>query len=170
MKAIHRVYNHLIVEYHVGRLLASETSILVEMSKCQVHSKDILISLNQKNPKNACTTKTIHNTHKYRVIEQGRKSHMQYLLLKVSKYKCIKWHRRCPQNYYVIDLCLDHTMDINLLRAFLGIIIIDCAYKTNMYTYPLLETIGIMSTNMLFAVTLAFLEREKEVNYAWGNR
>lgn len=34
--------------------------------------------------------------------------------------------------------------------------------------YPLLEIIGVISTNMSFVVTFAFLKREKGTNYAWA--
>lgn len=42
------------------------------------------------------------------------------------------------------------------------LIIMDCTNKTNKYNYPLLEIVGVTSTNMTFVVAFAFLDQEKK--------
>ena len=44
----------------------------------------------------------------------------------------------------------------------------DCTYKTNRYRMPLLEIVGITSTDMTFSVCFAYLQAEREENYAWA--
>jgi hypothetical protein len=44
----------------------------------------------------------------------------------------------------------------------------DCTYKTNKYRQPLLEIIGITSTDLTFAVGFVYMEFEKTDNYRWA--
>ena len=44
----------------------------------------------------------------------------------------------------------------------------DCTYKTNRYRMPLLEIVGVTSTDMTFSVCFAYLQAEREENYAWA--
>ncbi|XP_028108051.1 PKS-NRPS hybrid synthetase CHGG_01239-like [Camellia sinensis] len=43
----------------------------------------------------------------------------------------------------------------------------DCTYKTNRYRLPLLEIVGVISTEMTFSVAFAYLQYERVDNYAW---
>ena len=61
-----------------------------------------------------------------------------------------------------------HPVSINILRAFPRVLIMDCTYKTNRYRLPLLEIVGVTSTNLTFSVALAYLEGESEGNYTWA--
>jgi hypothetical protein len=44
---------------------------------------------------------------------------------------------------------------------------IDATYKTNNYDLPLVQVVGMTSTNQSFAVAHAFLYSEKIDNYVW---
>ena len=44
----------------------------------------------------------------------------------------------------------------------------DCTYKTNRYRMPLLEIVGVTSTDMTFYVCFAYLQVECKENYAWA--
>lgn len=66
---MYSVYNHPAAEYleshsYAERLSESEISVVVEISKCHVQPKDILILLKLKDPKNALAIKKIlmHDT------------------------------------------------------------------------------------------------------------
>ncbi|KAI8563231.1 hypothetical protein RHMOL_Rhmol03G0096200 [Rhododendron molle] len=54
-----------------------------------------------------------------------------------------------------------------MLRAFPRVLLMDCTYKTNRYRFPLLQIVGITSTERTFSVAFAFINREKEENYTW---
>ncbi|XP_028051977.1 PKS-NRPS hybrid synthetase CHGG_01239-like [Camellia sinensis] len=43
----------------------------------------------------------------------------------------------------------------------------DCTYKTNRYRLPLLEIVGVTSTEMTFSVAFAYLQYKRADNYAW---
>ena len=44
----------------------------------------------------------------------------------------------------------------------------DCTYKTNRYCLPLLEIVGVTSTNLTFSVAFVYLEAEHVDNYTWA--
>ena len=44
----------------------------------------------------------------------------------------------------------------------------DCTYKTNRYRYPLLEIVGVTSTELTFPVVFVFMNHEYEDNYTWA--
>lgn len=97
------VHNHPPGEYleshlYMERLSESETSIIIEMSKCHMYPRDILTLLKQKNLMNVSTMKTLYNAHhKYRVIKHVR-SQLQHLLYIVSESNYIGWHHRNEHN------------------------------------------------------------------------
>ncbi|XP_028098245.1 uncharacterized protein LOC114297967 [Camellia sinensis] len=54
-----------------------------------------------------------------------------------------------------------------LLRSLPKVLIMDCPYKTNRYRLPLLEIVGVTSTDMSFSVAFAYLQFERIDNYVW---
>ncbi|XP_028083552.1 uncharacterized protein LOC114284804 [Camellia sinensis] len=68
----------------------------------------------------------------------------------------------------VTDLFWAHPVSLEVLRAFSHVLIMDCTYKTNRYPLPLLEIVGVTSTNLTFSVTFAYLSHEREDNYTWA--
>ncbi|KAL7233195.1 hypothetical protein ACSBR1_016929 [Camellia fascicularis] len=93
---------------------------------------------------------------------------MQQLLGQLAMNKYIEWHRSCADTETVTDLFFAHPTSLNLLRAFPKVLLMDCTYKTNRYRLPLLEIVGVTSTDMTFSVAFAYLQYEKEDNYTWA--
>jgi histone-lysine N-methyltransferase SETD2 len=154
---------------YVGRLSREETSLLMDLSKSLVRPKEILHTLKQKDPLNKTTMKTIYNVRqRARSIDKAGRSQMQQLLGKLCEHNYIEWHRSCDTTDRVKDLFFAHPISIDILRAFPQVLIMDCTYKTNRYRLPLLEIVGVTSTNLTFSVALAYLEGESEGNYTWA--
>ncbi|XP_057488525.1 protein FAR1-RELATED SEQUENCE 2-like [Actinidia eriantha] len=165
----HPIAEHLVGHSYAGRLSEEETSLLVDMSKSLVRPKEILVTLKQRDALNATTMKTIYNArHRYKVVEKARRSQMQLLLDQLVQYKYIEQHRSCENSEIVTDLFWAHPVGLELLRAFPRVLIMDCTYKTNRYRLPLLEIVGVTSTEMTFSVAFAYLQHEQEDNYAWA--
>ena len=59
-----------------------------------------------------------------------------------------------------------HPTSIDLLRVFPHVLIMDCTYKTNRYWLPLMEIVGVTSTEMIFSTVFAYLEAEREDNFS----
>ena len=56
---------------------------------------------------------------------------------------------------------------MTIWRAFLHVLILDPTYKTNMYHLPLLEIVGLTSTNKTFCIAFAFIQNETANNFEW---
>ena len=134
-----------------------------------VNPKDILVTLKNRDSSNVSTLRTILNAHqKYKATEMAGKSQMQQLLSKLSEHNYIKFHRSCNNTDSVKDLFWASPLSIDLLHAFPHVLLMDCAYKTNRYRLPLLEIVGVTSTNMTFSVASAYLYSEREEHYVWA--
>ena len=164
----HPSAKHLEGHSYAGRLSSQETSLLVDMSKTLVRPKDILSTLKQRDAHNVTTLKTIYNARqRCKVVEKAGRSQMQHLLGKLAEANYIEWHRNCGNTDVVRDLFWAHPGCIDLLRAFPRVLIMDCTYKTNRYRLPLLEIMGVTSTNLTFSVAFAYMDSEREDNYTW---
>ena len=139
------------------------------MSKSLVRPKDILCTLKQKDPTNATTLKAIYNARqKYKVVEKGGRTQMQFLLEKLKEYNYFEWHRTFSgDSDTVMDIFWLHPLSLDLLRTFPHVLILDCTYKTNRYRLPLFEVVGVTSTNMTFSIAFAYLASEKTDHYEW---
>ncbi|XP_012852853.1 PREDICTED: uncharacterized protein LOC105972439 [Erythranthe guttata] len=63
-----------------------------------------------------------------------------------------------------------HPASIALARNFPHVLIMDCTVKINRFRLPLLEIVGVTSTNLKFPVAFAYLKYEKAENYKWALR
>lgn len=51
------------------------------------------------------------------------------------------------------------------MRAFPHVLLMDATYQTNRYGLPLLEIVGVSSTNLTFCIAFTYLNSEKEASY-----
>ncbi|XP_021801876.1 protein FAR1-RELATED SEQUENCE 5-like [Prunus avium] len=166
------VHNHPISKYFqghsiVGRLSKEENALLVDMSKSLMKPKDILITLKVRDATNVSTMKTIYNARiRNRTKEFAGRTQMQQFLNKLSEHNYIPWHMTSGD--IVTNLFWTHHINIEILHAFSHVLIMDCTYKTNRYCFPLLQIVGVTSTNMTFSVAYVYMNAEKEDNYTWA--
>ncbi|XP_028100558.1 uncharacterized protein LOC114299930 [Camellia sinensis] len=145
-------------DYGGGRLYEEETSLLVDMSKSMVRPKEILVTLKQNDALNVTTMKTIYNAHhRNNVIEKAGRSQMQQLLGELEKHNYIKRHRCDNNTITVTDLFWAHPVSLDLFCSFPKVLVMDYTYKTNRYRLPLLEIVGVTSTDMSFSIAFAYL-------------
>ncbi|CAL5326713.1 unnamed protein product [Camellia sinensis] len=164
----HPPAEHLEGHSYAGRLSKDEKALLMDMSTSMVRPKEILVTLKQRDALNVSTLKTIYNVrHRNRVVQRAGRSQMQHLLGELAKYNYIERHRSEESTMTVIDLFWAHPTSLDLFRSFPRILIMDCTYKTNRYRLPLLEIVGVTSTEMTFSVAFAYLQYERVDNYAW---
>ncbi|XP_024169848.1 protein FAR1-RELATED SEQUENCE 5-like [Rosa chinensis] len=174
LEVVNGMHNHHAAKYpeghsFLGRLTKEENNLLVDMSKNLVNPKEILYTLKQNDPLNSSTMKTIYNArHIQRVVEKAGRSEMQILLNNLQRYNYVEWHRSYDIENIVSDLFWTHPDSVNLLRAFPYVLIMDATYKTNKFRYPLLEIVGVTSTELTFHAAFAYIHAEKEENYVWA--
>ncbi|XP_038698030.1 uncharacterized protein LOC119995588 [Tripterygium wilfordii] len=169
-------HNHaatLFMEGHpyVGRLSAVENEILVDMSKNFVKPRNILNSLKNHDPYNASIIDTIYNARKkIRAAEKADRSEMQILMSFLHESGYIFYHRTNALTNELEDLFFAYPGSLELLRAFPHVLLMDATYKTNRFRMPLLEIVGVTSTNMTYCIAFVYLNSEKEENYTWALR
>ena len=68
----------------------------------------------------------------------------------------------------MFDLIWTHPSGLDLLLAFVHVLIMNCTYMTNHYRMPLLEIVGVTFIDMTFYVCFAYLHAERVENYVWA--
>ena len=66
------------------------------------------------------------------------------------------------------DLFFAHPRSLDLWRAFPHVVLMDATYKTNRYNMPLLEIVGVTSTNLTFCLAFVYMHNETESTYTWA--
>lgn len=164
---ISSIHNHVLqielaVHPIVFHLKPEEKENILYMYLIRVAPKNILACLKQKRPESVSNIKQVYNVcYRNNMGRRGPRTEMQQLLNEshyVSRYKF------CEDKVIVHDIFRTHPKSINLFNTFLIALIIYSTYKTNKYRLPLLEIIGVTSTENTFLVPFAFFEFEKEDN------
>lgn len=165
----HPIYDSMLGHSYAGRLQKDEEDYVIAMSNANSRPKDILCGLKVQFPENKSTVRNIYNARlKNKSIEHAGRTQMQQLMFRLNGHRYHFEYRQCEQTGQVNQLFFAHPDSIKLLRAFPNILFMDCTYKTNRYNLPLLEIVGVTSTNMTFLVAAVYLEAEKEANYTWA--
>lgn len=166
-------HNHGLAETLVGhpyggRLNKEEKSLLGDMTNNAVKPKDILPTPKDHNEGNVTTVKQIYNAQQqHRRSQKGPRTEMQHLLHLLERDQFVYWHRMVETSDVVRDIFWTHPDAIKLLNAFHIVLLIDSTYKTNRYRLPLLEIVGVASTELTFSVAFAYLEFERVDNLTW---
>ena len=90
---------------------------------------------------------------------------MQQLMHILDTKQYMEFHRRDPDTDEVLDIFFAHPYSTSLAKCFPEILLMDCTYKTNRHDMPLLEIVGVTSTNKTFIFGHAYLKSEKENNF-----
>ncbi|KAL2323773.1 hypothetical protein Fmac_028152 [Flemingia macrophylla] len=172
VKVMNGCHNHDLAETlvghpYAGRLSAEEKSLVDDLTKNMVKPKDILLTLKDHNVDNVTSIKQIYNARQaYRSSQKG--SEMQQLLKLLEHDRYVYWHRKMDDSDIIRDMFWTHLDAIKLLGAFNTVLLIDTTYKTNRYQLPLLEIVGVTSTEFTFSVAFAYMESERVDNFIWA--
>ncbi|XP_027912854.1 uncharacterized protein LOC114172722 isoform X2 [Vigna unguiculata] len=164
----HELGETLVVGHsYAGRLSAEEKSLVIDMTKNMVEPRNILLTLKDHN--NETTIRHIYNARQaYRSSQKGPRTEMQQLqkLLEYDQY--VYWNRKMDGSDAISDIFWAHPDAIKLLSAFHTVLLLDNTYKVNRYKLPLLEIVGVTSTELTFSVAFAYLESEQVDNFTWA--
>lgn len=153
---------------YAGRLSQEETELLVDMSASSLSKpREILSLMKAKDPSNVTTIKSVYNArYKHRFVERAGRTQMQFLLSKLQENEYIYFHQKDADDC-VTSLFWSNPSSVELMRAFPTILLMDCTYKTNRYRFPLMQMVGVTSTDKTFSVAQSFIMGEKQENYVW---
>ncbi|KAJ1375375.1 MULE transposase domain [Sesbania bispinosa] len=164
----HDVAENLEGHAYAGRLTTNELSLLNDMTKNMVKPRNILLTLKDHNKDNVTTIKQIYNARQaFRSALRGPRTEFQNLMKLMDRDNYVYWHRRHEDSDVVRDIVWTHPDAMKLLNIFHIVLIIDTTYKTNKYKLPLLEVVGVTSTELTFSVAFAYIEQEKTDNFMW---
>ena len=86
-------------------------------------------------------------------------------MMHLEENNYIEWHTNNDATECILDLLWAHPSSIELLCVFQKVLMMDFMYKTNRYWLPLLEIVGVTSTQLMFLVAFVYLEFESVHNY-----
>ncbi|KAJ1399951.1 MULE transposase domain [Sesbania bispinosa] len=167
-------HNHEVAEAlggyaYVNRLSGEEKSLIGDMTKNSVKPKSILMALKDHDEQNVHTIKQVYNARNaLRNTQKDPKTEMQHLIKLMERDQYVYWDRKVDMSDVVRDIFWTHPDAIKLLSAFPTVLIIDNTYKINKHRLPLLEIVGVTSTELTFSVAFAYVEFEQIDNFVWA--
>lgn len=79
------------------------------------------------------------------------------------------WNRiQFAPDSWVTVVLYAHPESLGYLQAYPKLLLLDCTYKTNKYSMPLLDMIGVDAAQRSFCTAFTFLSGETEEDYTWA--
>src|SRR4051812_1550452 len=151
------------------RLSREERNVTSDLMIVKVAPRNILADLKRKKLDSVSNIKQIYNErHNLKVLNMGPRSEMQQLLKLLGDNNYVSSFRTSEDKVTMRDIFWTHPESIKLFNTFPTVLVMDLMYKTNKYRLPLLEIVGVTSTDKTYSVGFAFLECEKEENFMWA--
>ena len=166
-------HNHEMLESLHGvpfamRLKDDELSLVKQLTEYSMKPRNILSTIQGRNPDNVSSVKTIYNARdKIRRARESGKTPIQVLYehLMESGYT---WYPRVNEHTNELEeLFFVHPTSYALWCTFPEIMLMDATYNTTMFKLPLLEIVGLTSTNKTFSIAYSFLHSEQGHNFHW---
>ncbi|KAI5659483.1 hypothetical protein M9H77_28276 [Catharanthus roseus] len=111
-------------------------------------------------------TEQFRKSHIKRDRMQGRNTVEEVLRLSAERGYTV-FYRNSEDNNVLSDIVVAHSTSIAMLRTWSYVLIMDTTYKTNKYSMPLLECVGMTPTAKNFTVAIAFMCNERATTYRW---
>lgn len=162
-------HNHEVAKgnAYASRLSGEEKSLIGDLTKNMVKPRDILLTL--KDHDQDITIKQVYNARQaFRVSQKGPITEMQHLMNLMERDHYVYLERRDDKSDAVRDIFWAHPDAMKLLNVFHIVLIIDSTYMTNKYRLPLVEIVGVTSTDLTFTVAFAYLESKRADDFAWA--
>ena len=155
--------------HHVFRKRTpSQKDSIQSMSRAGVAPKQILTAIRQEDPHTYITARDIWNERTgIRTSYLGERSPIEALLDDLSTPEWIFDVRKDSENH-VQYLFFAHKKQIELLRANLDVLLMDCTYRTNKFKLPLLHILGCTNLGTFFSAGFCFLRNETQQDYHWA--
>ncbi|KAJ5441771.1 hypothetical protein N7491_004177 [Penicillium cf. griseofulvum] len=129
-------------------------------------TRQILTKLREADPESTIIAQDIYNTRKKlnQIFLAGR-TPIQALLQELPKDSDWIFKYEIDDQFHISALFYIHKSSVKILQMNLWVISIDCTYKTNQYSLPLLDIVGFAATGSTFHAGFAFMRDEKEDTY-----
>jgi hypothetical protein len=152
------------------RKLDTEAKNLVKSLSSNGVATRAISSTIRRDPQRLITSKDISNERQLirQDYLQGRTA-IESLIDELQADDSV-WKMRLSLNHErrVTALFFAHQNQINLMRAYPDVLLLDCTYRTNRYKMPLLHILGVSSTQKQFSAGFCFLSGEEHDDYLWA--
>ena len=149
-------------------LQAHGRETIQQLTQIGVEPRRISAAVLSQNPSTLITRTDIYNERsRARQEHLGDRSPLEALLdeLKGDDYWIVKWSEA---NGRLENLFFASSLQVELMRCFPDILVMDSTYKTNRYRMPLLHFGGTSPMNSYFSSAFCFLVGESEDEYTWA--
>jgi hypothetical protein len=131
--------------------------------------REILSILKQKDPSNTTGIRSIYNAISInKEAKRGGLTQTQYVLEQLIKKGYLHDFITNQDTNEITDIVWVHPTSLQLSVNFSSVLVIDATYKTNEYRKPLLEVVGITSTNLSYSLMFAYLNNERAERVTWA--
>ncbi|CAI9294509.1 unnamed protein product [Lactuca saligna] len=150
-------HNHALAQHMEGhpfarRLSVDENRLVANLIRKHVAPRHILSTLKEQNENNVSVIKTIYNAQqKIRMHEKAGKTPMQVLISILHNNNYI-YELTTGASNELENLFFVHPTSWKIWRAFPHVLIIDATYKTNKYNKPLVQIVGVTSTQGMYII------------------
>jgi MULE transposase domain/FAR1 DNA-binding domain len=183
-KQNNRWFLHYDISEHNHELLSDESTSLIiskltdeQENEVQILSQagatplSIKNVLKRKNPDQEFLIKSIYNTkQKNRNNLLNGRTPIQALFDKYYNNNNFITAFETDSNNNLTHFLFCKKESIELYKKFHTTITIDCTYKTNKFGMPLMNVVGMCSSNKTFFICFVFMVQEQYKNYFWGLR
>lgn len=167
------VHNHEPAENFEGheypsRLKPAERGLVNELANSTA-PREILSILKKKYTSNTTGIKSVYNAiNSNKEAKRGGLNITQYVLDQLIKNGY--FHDLMTDEYTneITDIVWAHPTSLELSVNFSSVLVMDATYKTNEYRKPLLEVVGMTSTNLTFSIMFAYLNNERQDRVTWA--
>ena len=150
-----------------GRLKEDDKKIVRDLTKSNVHPRNILINLNRKRQYCVTNIKKVYN-ERQQIWKSNRDDTtvLQFLISKLEEHNYVYFTLNIVK-VLLLKTFWAHPTSVKLFNNFPTVLVMDSIYKTNTYRMPMFEIVGVTSTDLTYYVAFGFVTHEKEENFVW---
>ena len=166
-------HNHTADDKMIGhptarRLTEEQLQSILDLSETGSKPRDILALIMRQYPDALVSSKDIyHARDALRRQKLGNSTPLEFLL-KTLQENHWKYAIKQDSEGRVLFFIFAHPESIKFANTYNRVFVLDCTYKTNRYSMPLLHIIGVSPSNSTFSVAFCFMQNEQEESYIWA--
>ena len=164
----HAADNNMIGHPTARRLTEEQLQKILDLPETGSKPRDILALLKRQHPNTLVSPKDIYNAREaLRRQKLGNSTPLQFLLKTLREND---WKHAIKQDSEgrVLFFMFAHPESIKYANLYNRVFVIDCTYKTNRYSMPLLHIVGVSPSNSTFSIAFCFMQNEQEESYIWA--
>lgn len=151
-----------------SRLTTAEKEAVKLMSSFSIEPQQIYLTLRAKNDRFCGNATSIYNAKSTIKREEFNGRLSMQVMLDHFKEKAYRYSFETGSEGQLTKVSFAHPHSLKLIKMFSNVFLLDCTYKTNRYSMPLLNIVGVTSTNQTFTAFNCFMNDETAESYTWA--